>query len=145
MRTDVRRGKTLRRLAGDDASVNEEWNCDKGRWAFKYVTAVNRLKVPQIRNAEGVLEEASWPEALAVASAGLKAAKSAVLVGGRATYEDAYGYSKFARVALGTNDIDFRSRVSSDEEREFLAARVVGSSTTSVSYTHLTLPTNREV
>jgi NADH-quinone oxidoreductase subunit G len=92
MRTDVRRGKTLRRLAGDDASVNEEWNCDKGRWAFKYVTAVNRLKVPQIRNAEGVLEEASWPEALAVAAAGLKAAKSAVLVGGRATYEDAYGF-----------------------------------------------------
>jgi NADH-quinone oxidoreductase subunit G len=130
MRTDVRRGKTLRRLAGDDASVNEEWNCDKGRWAFKYITAVDRLKVPQIRNSEGVLEEASWPEALAVAAAGLKAAQSAVLVGGRATYEDAYGYSKFARVALGTNDIDFRSRISSDEEREFLAARVVGSSTT---------------
>jgi NADH-quinone oxidoreductase subunit G len=130
MRTDVRRGKTLRRLAGDDASVNEEWNCDKGRWAFKYITAVDRLKVPQIRNSEGVLEEASWPEALAVAAAGLKAAQSAVLVGGRTTYEDAYGYSKFARVALGTNDIDFRSRVSSDEEREFLAARVVGSSTT---------------
>ena len=130
MRTDVRRGKTLRRLAGDDASVNEEWNCDKGRWAFKYITAVDRLKVPQIRNSDGVLEEASWPEALAVAAAGLKATKSAVLVGGRTTYEDAYGYSKFARVALGTNDIDFRSRVSSDEEREFLAAHVVGSSTT---------------
>jgi NADH-quinone oxidoreductase subunit G len=130
MRTDVRRGKTLRRLAGDDASVNEEWNCDKGRWAFKYVTAIDRLKVPQIRNSDGVLEEASWPEALAVAAAGLKATKSAVLLGGRTTYEDAYGYSKFARVALGTNDIDFRSRVSSDEEREFLAARVVGSSTT---------------
>ena len=130
MRTDVRRGKTLRRLAGDDASVNEEWNCDKGRWAFKYVTAVDRLKVPQIRNSDGVLEEASWPEALAFAAAGLKAAKSAVLVGGRTTYEDAYGYSKFARVALDTNDIDFRSRVSSDEEREFLAARVVGSTTT---------------
>ena len=130
MRTDVRRGKTLRRLAGDDASVNEEWNCDKGRWAFKYVTSVNRLKTPMVRNAAGVLEEASWPEALAVAAAGLKAAKSAVLVGGRTTYEDAYGYSKFARLALGTNDIDFRSRVSSDEEREFIAARVVGSSTT---------------
>ncbi|MEY5030969.1 MAG: hypothetical protein RLZZ334_916, partial [Actinomycetota bacterium] len=50
--------------------------------------------------------------------------KAAVLVGGRATHEDAYGYSKFARVALGTNDIDFRSRISSDEEREFIAARV---------------------
>ena len=130
MRTDVRRGKTLRRLAGEDATVNEEWNCDKGRWAFKYITAADRLKVPMIRNESGELVEASWPEALAVAAEGLKAQKSAVLVGGRATHEDAYGYSKFARLALGTNDIDFRARVTSDEEREFIAAHVVNSSTT---------------
>ena len=130
MRTDVRRGKTLRRLAGEDASVNEEWNCDKGRWAFKYVTAVDRFTHPQVRNSDGELVQASWPEALAAAAQGLKAAQAAVLVGGRATHEDAYGYSKFARVALGTNDIDFRSRISSEEEREFLAARVVGSTTT---------------
>ncbi|CAB4329715.1 MAG: NADH-quinone oxidoreductase subunit G [Actinobacteria bacterium] len=130
MRTDVRRGKTLRRLAGDDPTVNEEWNCDKGRWAFKYVTSVDRLTTPLVRNASGELVAASWPEALAAAAKGLKAAKAAVLVGGRATHEDAYGYSKFARVALNTNDIDFRSRLSSDEEREFLAARVVGLSTT---------------
>lgn len=130
MRTDVRRGKTLRRLAGDDPSVNEEWNCDKGRWAFKYVTAVDRLTHPLVRNNAGELVQASWPEALAAAAKGLKDNTSAVLVGGRATYEDAYGYSKFARIALGTNDIDFRSRLSSDEEREFLAARVVGSTTT---------------
>jgi len=130
MRTDVRRGKTLRRLAGDDSTVNEEWNCDKGRWAFKYVTSVDRLTTPMVRNASGELVAASWPEALAAAAKGLKASKAAVLVGGRATYEDAYGYSKFARVALGTNDIDFRSRLSSNEEREFLAARVVGSTTT---------------
>ncbi|GBL28287.1 NADH-quinone oxidoreductase subunit G [Actinomycetota bacterium] len=130
MRTDVRRGKTLRRLAGDDATVNEEWNCDKGRWAFKYVTSVDRLTTPMVRNASGELVSASWPEALAAAAKGLKASKAAVLVGGRATYEDAYGYSKFARVALSTNDIDFRSRLSSNEEREFLAARVVGSTTT---------------
>ena len=130
MRTDVRRGKTLRRLAGDDSTVNEEWNCDKGRWAFKYVTSVDRLTTPMVRNSSGELVAASWPEALAAAAKGLKASKAAVLVGGRATYEDAYGYSKFARVALGTNDIDFRSRLSSNEEREFLAARVVGSTTT---------------
>jgi len=130
MRTDVRRGKTLRRLAGDDSTVNEEWNCDKGRWAFKYVTSVERLTTPMVRNSSGELVAASWPEALAAAAKGLKASKAAVLVGGRATYEDAYGYSKFARVALGTNDIDFRSRLSSNEEREFLAARVVGSTTT---------------
>jgi len=130
MRTDVRRGKTLRRLAGEDASVNEEWNCDKGRWAFKYITAIDRLKVPMIRDESGELVEASWPEALAVAAQGLKATSAAVLVGGRATHEDAYGYSKFARIALGTNDIDFRARVTSDEEREFIAAHVVNSSTT---------------
>ena len=130
MRTDVRRGKTLRRLAGEDASVNEEWNCDKGRWAFKYVTAVDRLAHPQIRNSDGELVQASWPEALAAAAQGLKASASAVLIGGRTTHEDAYGYSKFARIALNTNDIDFRSRVSSDEEREFLATHIVGSTTT---------------
>ena len=130
LRTDVRRGKTLRRLAGDDAEVNEEWNCDKGRWAFKYVTALDRIKNPLVRDATGELREASWPEAIAVAAMGLKNARAGVLVGGRATVEDAYGYSKFARVALSTNDIDFRSRVSSDEEREFLASHVVGIPTT---------------
>jgi NADH-quinone oxidoreductase subunit G len=130
MRTDVRRGKTLRRLAGDDAAVNEEWNCDKGRWAFKYVTEVDRLTTPMVRGADGVLAPASWPEAIAAAAAGLKGKRAAVLVGGRATAEDAYGYSKFARIALGTNDIDFRARVSSDEERDFLGAKVVGSATT---------------
>ena len=126
MRTDVRRGKTLRRLAGDDAQVNEEWNCDKGRWAFKYVTSVDRLTQPLVRNSEGVLVEASWPEALAAAAAGLKGARAAVLTGGRVTTEDAYGYSKFARIALKTNDIDFRARISSAEEGEFLAAKVAG-------------------
>ena len=130
MRTDVRRGKTLRRLAGDDASVNEEWNCDKGRWAFKYVTAVDRLTHPLVRNSEGELVQASWPEALAAAAAGLKGKRAAVITGGRVTTEDAYGYSKFARIALGTNDIDYRARVTSDEERDFLASHVVGSSTT---------------
>ena len=122
MRTDVRRGKTLRRLAGEDADVNEEWNCDKGRWAFKYEIAKNRITVPMIRDASGQLQEASWPEALAAAASGLKNARAGVLVGGRATVEDAYGYSKFARVALSTNNIDFRARSHSNEELDFLAS-----------------------
>lgn len=127
MRTDVRRGKTLRRMAGEDSSVNEEWNCDKGRWAFKYVTAGDRLTEPLVRDKNGDLQPASWPAAFAAAAAGLAGQRAAVLVGGRATVEDAYGYSKFARVALKTNDIDFRARVTSDEERDFLASDVVRS------------------
>ena len=125
MRTDVRRGKTLRRLAGEDADVNEEWNCDKGRWAFKYEVAKNRITVPMIRDASGQLQEASWPEALAAAASGLKNARAGVLVGGRATVEDAYGYSKFARVALSTNNIDFRARSHSNEELDFLASALL--------------------
>ncbi len=137
-RTDHRRGKVLRRLAGDDPQVNEEWNCDKGRWAFAYATESDRLTTPLVRNWEGVLTPASWSEALARAAEGLAAARgnAGVLVGGRVTMEDAYAYAKFARIALGTNDIDFRARPHSAEEADFLAARVAGTGS-SVDYAAL--------
>ncbi|WP_159840696.1 NADH-quinone oxidoreductase subunit G [Nocardia sp. CY41] len=127
-RTDHRRGKVLRRLAGDDPQVNEEWNCDKGRWAFTYATEPDRLTTPLVRGWDGELAPASWSEALAAAAEGLAASfgNAGVLVGGRVTEEDAYAYAKFARVALGTNDIDFRARAHSAEEADFLAARVSG-------------------
>ena len=50
----------------------------------------------------------------------------AVLPGGRLTEEDAYAYSKFARVVLATNDIDFRARPTQREELAFLGAHVAG-------------------
>jgi NADH-quinone oxidoreductase subunit G len=129
-RNDHRRGKMLRRLAGVDPQVNEEWNCDKGRWAFNYATAPDRLDTPLVRDSDGELVPTSWPEALRAAAAGLAAARNGagvgVLVGGRLTVEDSYAYAKFARVALGTNDIDFRARVHSDEELAFLGSRVAG-------------------
>ncbi|GLF97464.1 NADH-quinone oxidoreductase subunit G [Streptomyces yaizuensis] len=127
-RTDHRRGKVMRRLAADDPEVNEEWICDKGRFGFRYAQARDRLTTPLVRDADGVLRPASWPEALDAAAAGLAAARgrAGVLTGGRLTVEDAYAYAKFARVALGTNDIDFRARVHSGEEADFLASRVAG-------------------
>ncbi|WP_018543836.1 NADH-quinone oxidoreductase subunit G [Streptomyces sp. LaPpAH-108] len=142
-RTDHRRGKVMRRLAADDPEVNEEWICDKGRFAFRYAQLRDRLDTPLVRNADGVLEPASWPEALDTAARGLGGARSraGVLTGGRLTVEDAYAYSKFARVALDTNDIDFRARVHSGEEADFLAARVAGRGRdldgTGVTYTAL--------
>ncbi|MQY06047.1 NADH-quinone oxidoreductase subunit G [Actinomadura macrotermitis] len=128
LRTDHRRGKVTRRLAGDDPQVNEEWNCDKGRWAFTYATQPDRLTQPLVRNERGELEPASWPEALAAAARGLAGARgrAGVLTGGRVTLEDAYAYAKFARVALGTNDVDFRARAHSAEETQFLASAVAG-------------------
>ena len=127
IRVDYRRGKVMRRLAGDDPQVNEEWISDKDRFAFNYATTGDRLTHPMIRE-DGELRPASWPEALSFAAENLTAARgnAAVLTGGRLTVEDAYAYSKFARVALGTNDIDFRARPHSAEEADFLAAAVAG-------------------
>jgi len=116
-------------MAANDPAVNEEWNCDKGRWAFTYATGTDRITSPLVRGEDGTLRVASWPEALDAAARGLAAARDAkgvgVLVGGRVSGEDAYAYSKFARIALQTNDIDFRSRPHSVEEAEFLASNVV--------------------
>jgi NADH-quinone oxidoreductase subunit G len=127
-RTDHRRGAVTRRLAGNDPQVNEEWNCDKGRWAFTYATQPDRLVSPLIRDESGVLVPASWPEAIGVAARGLLAARgrAGVLTGGRLTFEDSYAYAKFARLALASNDIDMRARPHSAEETQFLADNVAG-------------------
>ena len=137
-RSDHRRGKVMRRLAGDDPEVNEEWNCDKGRWAFSYASQPDRITTPLIRDSNGSLVSASWSHALAIAADGLASARgrTGVLVGGRLTLEEAYAYAKFARIALDSNDIDFRARPHSAEEADFLAARVAGRPVT-VSYSDL--------
>lgn len=142
-RTDHRRGKVMRRLAAEDPEVNEEWLCDKGRFAFRYAQRPERFGTPLVRGASGALEPASWPEALEAAAQGLAAARgrAGVLPGGRLTVEDAYAYAKFARVALDTHDVDFRARVHSGEEADFLAAQVAGRGRdvdgTGVTYTAL--------
>src|SRR5437588_800897 len=43
LRTDWRRGIVMRRLAGLDPQVNQEWNCDKGRFVFAYASAADRI------------------------------------------------------------------------------------------------------
>jgi len=131
IRIDHRRGQVLRRLADYDASVNEDWISDKDRFGFAWPN-IGRISRPLVRK-DGVLVETSWPDALAAAAEGLKAAiegkrakGAAVLPGGRVTMEDAYAYGKFARLALHTNDVDARARVESDEEQAFLGSHVAG-------------------
>lgn len=137
LRTDYRRETVMRRLAWEDPLVNEDWNCDKGRFAFAYLKT-NRLNQPRVKNLNGNQVDALWPDAIEFAANGLKEAKGkvAVLLGGRLTMEDAYAYSKFARLVLETNDIDFRNRVNSDEELAFLAYNVAGSAGT-VTYAEI--------
>ncbi|TXL57979.1 NADH-quinone oxidoreductase subunit G [Aeromicrobium terrae] len=137
IRVDHRRGKVMRRLAGDDPEVNEEWITDKDRFGFTWTAQDDRLRTPLVRNEDGELEPASWPAALAAAARGLAAADGVgVLTGGHLTAEDAFAYSKLARVVLGTNDIDFRARAHSEEEAAFLAAHVAATRLT-VTYRDL--------
>ncbi|MDR1512978.1 MAG: molybdopterin-dependent oxidoreductase [Propionibacteriaceae bacterium] len=81
----------------------------------------DRVTTPLVRR-DGELVEASWPEALDAAVAGLKAAgaSTGVLTGGRLTREVAAQYAALARDTLGTEDIDCRARAISAEETEFL-------------------------
>jgi NADH-quinone oxidoreductase subunit G len=140
IRVDHRRGAVMRRLSGDDPAVNEEWISDKDRFAFRYASLDDRLSHPLVRDEDtGELVTASWPEALSLAAAGLRRAKESsgvgVLAGGRLTLEDAYAYSKFARIVLESNDVDFRARPHTTEEAAFLAG--VASSGLGVTYADL--------
>ncbi|MGV8967360.1 MAG: NADH-quinone oxidoreductase subunit G [Cellulomonas sp.] len=148
IRIDHRRGAVLRRMAGNEPAVNEEWITDKDRFAFTWQTAPDRIATPLVRDeTTGLLVSVSWAEALEVAATGLAAATAAggghgvgVLTGGRLTMEDAYAYSKFARVVLGTNDLDQRARPHSAEEEAFLGSAVAGHTaggTRSVTFTDL--------
>ncbi|MDR0285676.1 MAG: NADH-quinone oxidoreductase subunit G [Propionibacteriaceae bacterium] len=127
LRVDARHFEVKRRYAGEAPDINEEWSCDRGRFGFVSARGEDRLTRPLVRRG-GELQPVTWPEALAAAVAGLTPAlgSTGVLTGGRLTLETAYAYSTFARKVLRTHNIDFRSRLASDEEAAFLAAYVVG-------------------
>ncbi|WP_136313959.1 NADH-quinone oxidoreductase subunit G [Actinomyces procaprae] len=142
LRVDMRRGVVLRRLAGNDPEVNEEWITDKDRFAFPWSTLEDRLDMPLVRDENtGELVATSWSDALDVAARGLSRAREdggvGLLPGARLTLEDGWAWSRFARTVLGTNDIDQRVRAHSTEEDTFLAARVAGTGLGAVTYRSL--------
>ncbi|WP_242491708.1 NADH-quinone oxidoreductase subunit G [Actinomyces minihominis] len=129
VRIDVRRGEVLRKLSGNDPEVNEEWITDKDRFAFPWYKLQDRLTLPLVRE-DGKLVPTSWSDAIDRAAKGLAAAVQGggvgLLPGGRTSFEDAWAWSKFARVVLRTNSIDSRWRLQSDEELGFIGSRVAG-------------------
>jgi formate dehydrogenase major subunit len=75
-----------------------------------------RLTTPLVRR-NGTLEPASWDEALAVAAAGLDAVRSehggdafGLFSCSKATNETNYLAQKFARVVMGSSNIDSCNR-----------------------------------
>nr|ABO15880.1 assimilatory nitrate reductase catalytic subunit [Streptomyces sp. UC 11065] len=99
-----------------DFPVNRGGLCRKGWTAPAVLTAPDRLTTPLVREG-GRLRPASWEHALSVAAGGIRAAREAggpdavaVFGGGGLTNEKAYQLGKFARVALGTSQIDYNGR-----------------------------------
>ncbi|MFC5729171.1 MULTISPECIES: molybdopterin oxidoreductase family protein [Nocardioides] len=98
--------------------VNEGGLCRKGWTAGELRGSRERLTTPMVKDREtGELRAAGWDEALDLIAdrvRGLQAdhGKDAVAVfgGGGLTNEKAYQLGKFARVALGTSQIDYNGR-----------------------------------
>ncbi|MFI6301867.1 molybdopterin oxidoreductase family protein [Amycolatopsis thailandensis] len=104
------------RVAPRDFPVNAGGLCQKGWTSGELLTSPSRLTTPLIR-ADGELRPATWDQALDLVARRLteiRAAKGAdsvaVFGGGGLTNEKAYLLGKFARVALGTSQIDYNGR-----------------------------------
>ncbi|MEI8412876.1 MULTISPECIES: formate dehydrogenase subunit alpha [unclassified Kribbella] len=101
------------RPAPDD-SVNRGHACVKGRFAHGFVSSPERLRTPLLRR-DGELVEVSWDEALDHVAERLRQIavpdRFAVISSARATNEENYLIQKFARVAIGTNNVDNCARL----------------------------------
>jgi formate dehydrogenase major subunit len=100
-----------------EAPVNKGHLCVKGRYAFAFQNAPDRITRPMIRE-NGQWKEVSWLDAVAVVAADLKRIVDqhgpdsvGILGSARATNEENYVAQKFARVVLGTNNVDCCARV----------------------------------
>ncbi|AJP01903.1 nitrite reductase [Streptomyces cyaneogriseus subsp. noncyanogenus] len=100
-----------------DFPVNRGALCGKGRTAPAVLSSRLRLTSPLVRSGDGTLVPASWDEALDRVAAGLARARTGhgpdavgVFGGGGLTNEKAYALGKFARVVLGTSQIDYNGR-----------------------------------
>ncbi len=99
-----------------EGPANEGALCVKGQFAWEWVQHPDRLKSPWVRR-DGVLQEASWEEALDVAAKAIRRivdthGRHAVygIASGRAPHESAYSMQKFMRVNFQSNQIDNCSR-----------------------------------
>ncbi len=100
-----------------DAPVSYGHLCVKGRYAFDFIDAEDRVTEPMIRT-DGEWRTVSWEEAISYTAERLHAINAeygkesiAVLGSARATNEENYLAQKFTRVVLGTNNVDCCARV----------------------------------
>ncbi|HEX6804042.1 MAG TPA: NADH-quinone oxidoreductase subunit NuoG [Terriglobales bacterium] len=98
----------------DKSGINGDFLCIKGRYAFDFANHEDRLKQPLVRK-NGRLVPASWEEAFELAGRRFReirdrdGGKAIGVIGStRTSNEENYVLQKFARVVLGTNNVDHR-------------------------------------
>ncbi|MBZ4374097.1 formate dehydrogenase subunit alpha [Corallococcus sp. AS-1-6] len=117
MDVGTRDGRIVTVRPSREGPSNRGHLCSKGRYAFDFVTAPDRVTVPLLREAGG-WRRASWDEALGFIAERLRRLRDAhgpdsvgMLGSARATNEENYLAQKLARVVLGTNNVDCCARV----------------------------------
>ena len=105
----------LRRIVGrENMQVNDQWICDKGRFAHAWVNDGNRLAAPLLRK-KGKLTPVQWSEALAYIADRITRIKEkfgadsiGAIGSGKISNESNYALQRFMRAVIGTNNIDHR-------------------------------------
>lgn len=100
-----------------DRGPNNGTLCVKGKFAYRFINSSDRLTTPLIRK-NGILEPASWDEALTLIADRMAATKDAsgpdslaALASARCTNEENYLMQKLFRGVVGTNNIDHCARL----------------------------------
>ena len=114
--------------------------CVKGRFGYTFVQHGDRIKRPLIREGDrftGDFREATWDEALDLVASRLadyRGQSFGTLCSAKATNEDGYVQQKFARLVMGSNNIDHCTRLCHAPSVEAMLT-ALGSGATSNSYT----------
>jgi NADH-quinone oxidoreductase subunit G len=96
----------------DKNGINGDFLCMKGRYGFDFANHPDRLRQPLIRR-DGKLVPTSWEEAVDYVGKRMREIRDSkggqsigVIGSNRTTNEENYLLQKFARVILGTNNVD---------------------------------------
>jgi len=114
---EVLDGRAVNTIPSKTSPVNEGKLCVKGWNSHEFIHSPNRLTKPLIRK-DGTLSEVSWDEALDYTAARLREIKEkhgsdsvGFLASAKVTNEENYLIQKFARAAVGTNNVDHCARL----------------------------------
>jgi NADH-quinone oxidoreductase subunit G len=108
VRLDIRRNELLRLYSRENPAVDDGWLCDYGRFGtLDRMHEGERIISPMVRR-DGVLEPASWEEALDAAAHGLRQAShtgAAAVAGPRVSNEELYLLGRLTRTLLRSTDV----------------------------------------